>query len=116
MKKEKESLDQKLRGMGINPPAGPAYIPTPAEMRVINPYPGQDSMLSMRDRAMTAESFCGDFNEAMLISVNQGTKTKSTVRIRSSSASEDSDNGKLNVQSAPTWVRQDSVMIVLPQL
>ena len=103
MKKEKESLDQKLRSMGINPPQGPAYIPTPAEMR---PGPslsfiGQDSnnMLSLRDRSLTTESFAGDLSEGMFVSTKDGPKTKPTIRIRSSSESEGPEN-KANAQQS----------------
>ena len=101
MKKEKESLDSQLRSMGINPPPGPAYIPTPAEMR---PGPslsfiGQDNMLSIRDRSLTTESFAGDLSEGMFVSTKDGPKTKPTVRIRSSSESEGTEN-KANSQQS----------------
>lgn len=95
MKKDKESLDLQLRSMGINPPQGPAYIPTPAEMR---PGPslsfiGHDNnMLSMRDRSLTTESFAGDLSEGMFVSTKDGPKTKPTIRIRSSSESEAPEN------------------------
>ena len=102
MKKEKEGLDQQLRSMGINPPQGPAYIPTPAEMR---PGPslsfiGQDNMLSLRDRSLTTESFAGDLSEGMFVSTIDGPKTKPTIRIRSSSESETPENKANSQQSA----------------
>jgi len=102
MKKEKESLDQQLRSMGINPPQGPAYIPTPAEMR---PGPslsfiGQDNMLSMRDRSLTTESFAGDLSEGMFVSTKDGPRTKPTIRIRSSSESEPPENKPNSQQSS----------------
>ena len=101
MKKEKETLDQQLRSMGINPPPGPAYIPTPAEMR---PGPslsfiGQDNMLSIRDRSLTTESFAGDLSEGMSVSTKDGPKAKSSIRIRSSSESEVPEN-KANPQQS----------------
>ncbi len=103
MKRDKESLDQQLRSMGINPPQGPAYIPTPAEMR---PGPslsfiGQDNnnMLSMRDRSLTTESFGGDLSEGMSVSTKDGPRTKPTIRIRSSSESEAPEN-KTNTQQS----------------
>lgn len=102
MKKEKESLDQQLRSMGINPPQGPAYIPTPAEMR---PGPslsfiGQDNMLSLRDRSLTTESFAGDLSEGMYVSTKDGPKTKPSIRIRSSSESEVPENKGNSQQSS----------------
>lgn len=101
MKKEKEGLDSQLRSMGINPPPGPAYIPTPAEMR---PGPslsfiGQDNMLSLRDRSLTTESFAGDLSEGMFVSTKDGPRTKPTIRIRSSSESEGTEN-KANSQQS----------------
>ncbi|XP_029197944.1 fragile X messenger ribonucleoprotein 1 homolog isoform X2 [Acropora muricata] len=92
MKKEKEVLDQQLRSMGINPPLGPSYLPTPAEMR---PGPSlsfigqdKDNMLSVRDRSLTTESYAGDLSEGMFVSTKDEPKAKSTIRIRSNSESE----------------------------
>jgi len=103
MKKEKETLDQQLRSMGINPPQGPSYLPTPAEMR---PGPSlsfigqdKDNMLSVRDRSLTTESYAGDLSEGMYISTKDGPKTKPTIRIRSSSESEVPEN-KANSQQS----------------
>lgn len=98
MKREKEVLDQHLQNMGISPPTGPSYIPTPAEMRsgtnlVIAT---QDSTNSGgRDRSLTTESYGGDLNEALSISTNPGQKGRinNTVRIRSSSESEGNSEG-----------------------
>ncbi|XP_020620229.1 synaptic functional regulator FMR1-like isoform X2 [Orbicella faveolata] len=109
MKKEKESLDQQLRSMGINPPQGPAYIPTPAEMR---PGPslsfiGQDNMLSLRDRSLTSESFAGDLSEGMFVSTKDGPKTKPTIRIRSSSESEPPENKSNSQQSSKPLLHQE---------
>ena len=104
MKKEKEQLDLQLRSMGINPPLGPSYIPTPAEMR---PGPslsfiGQDSnnILSVRDRSLTTESFAGDLSEGMFVSTKDGPKNRPSVRIRSSSESEVTEN-KVSTQPPP---------------
>ena len=103
MKKEKETLDQQLRSMGINPPQGPSYIPTPAEMR---PGPSlsfigqdKDNMLSVRDRSLTTESYGGDLSEGMFVSTKDGPKTKPNIRIRSSSESEVPEN-KANSQQS----------------
>ena len=103
MKKEKEVLDQQLRGMGINPPQGPSYLPTPAEMR---PGPSlsfigqdKDNMLSVRDRSLTTESYTGDLSEGMFVSTKDGPRTKPTIRIRSSSESEVPEN-KANAQQS----------------
>lgn len=92
MKKEKEVLDQQLRSMGINPPLGPSYLPTPAEMR---PGPSlsfigqdKDNMLSVRDRSLTTESYAGDLSEGMFVSTKDEPKAKSSIRIRSNSESE----------------------------
>ena len=107
MKKEKEVLDQQLRSMGINPPQGPSYLPTPSEMRT-GPslsFIGQDkdNMLSVRDRSLTTESYAGDLSEGMFVSTKDGPKTKPSIRIRSNSESEVPEN-KSNAQQ-PTRVR-----------
>lgn len=107
MKKEKEVLDQQLRSMGINPPQGPSYLPTPSEMRA-GPslsFIGQDkdNMLSVRDRSLTTESYAGDLSEGMFVSTKDEPKTKPSIRIRSSSESEVPEN-KSNAQQ-PTKVR-----------
>ncbi|XP_031557475.1 synaptic functional regulator FMR1-like [Actinia tenebrosa] len=104
MKKEKEQLDQQLQSMGINPPLGPSYIPTPAEMRsgtnlVIATH--DPSVVGSRDRSLTTDSYGGDLNEAMSISTNPGQKgkTNTTLRIRSSSESENTESGRLSTQA-----------------
>ena len=106
MKKDKESLDQQLRSMGINPPQGPSYLPTPAEMR---PGPSlsfigqdKDNMLSVRDRSLTTESYAGDLSEGMFVSTKDGPKTKPSIRIRSSSESEVPENKANSQQSTRT--------------
>lgn len=78
--------------MGINPPLGPSYLPTPAEMR---PGPSlsfigqdKDNMLSVRDRSLTTESYAGDLSEGMFVSTKDEPKAKSSIRIRSNSESE----------------------------
>jgi fragile X mental retardation protein len=103
MKREKESLDQQLQSMGINPPTGPSYIPTPAEMRsgtnlVMATH--DSSSTGGRDRALTTDSYGGELSEAMSISTNPGQKGKqpSTLRIRSSSESENTESGRLSTQ------------------
>mgnify|MGYP001794713945 CR=1 FL=1 len=95
MKKEKEALDIQLRNMGITPPTGPSYIPTPAEMRMGTnlTFPGMDPNLG-RDRSMTTESFGGDIGDAMFVS-NPGSKARTSgLRIRSSSESENVEGAK----------------------
>lgn len=100
MKREKEGLDQQLQNMGISPPTGPSYIPTPAEMRsgtnLVIPEPSNSGG---RDRSMTTESYGGDLNEALSISTNPGQKGRlnTTVRIRSSSESETNPEGSRQV-------------------
>ncbi|KAK3744750.1 hypothetical protein QZH41_003386 [Actinostola sp. cb2023] len=102
MKREKEGLDQQLQNMGISPPTGPSYIPTPAEMRS-----GTNLMIAThdstssggRDRSLTTDSYGGDLNEALSISTNPGQKGRinTTVRIRSSSESDgNTDSGRQN--------------------
>lgn len=97
MKREKEALDLQLQSMGISPPSGPSYIPTPAEMRsgtnlVIASQDATNS--GGRDRSLTTESYGGELNEAMSISTNPSQKGRSTVRIRSSSESEGNTEGQ----------------------
>lgn len=104
MKREKEQLDQQLQSMGINPLPGPSYIPTPAEMRsgtnlVIATH--DPSAGGSRDRSLTTDSYGGDLCEAMTLSTNPGQKGKSntTVRIRSSSESDNTtESGRLSTQ------------------
>ena len=95
MKKEKEVLDTQLRSMGITPPTGPSYIPTPAEMRIGTnlTFPGMDPNLG-RDRSMTTESFGGDIGDAMFVSNPGGKSRPSALRIRSSSESENNETAK----------------------
>ena len=116
MKKDKESLDQQLRSMGINPPQGPSYLPTPAEMR---PGPSlsfigqdKDNMLSVRDRSLTTESYAGDLSEGMFVSTKDGPKTKPSIRIRSSSESEVPENKANSQQSSRTSLVSISEILV----
>ncbi|EDO44731.1 predicted protein [Nematostella vectensis] len=104
MKREKESLDHQLQNMGISPPTGPSYIPTPAEMRIgtnLMVAPPDSTGSTGRDRALTTDSYGGDLSEGMSISTDPGTTARpSTIRIRSSSESDNTESGRLNSQNA----------------
>ncbi|CAB3983715.1 synaptic functional regulator FMR1-like isoform X1 [Paramuricea clavata] len=90
IKKEKESLEQQLKNMGLTPQTGPSYMPSLAEMKS-----GPNVVLSglpleppSRDRSNTTDSYAGDLNIAPEFTSNRSEEMDMGPRIRTSSMGE----------------------------